>query len=368
MKQIPHTSKVIPALVFAISGLFLQPISAKPIAQIELANRHAETLRGSVAVVPVEKLKLSPDSAVAVVCGDKALPAQLEDLDGDGVAENLVFLVDMRPGETAKFTLESRTEPFPSRVAASVLPAWESEMFGFRSYGPLLVDLFARQGGNYGLRLSTFFNKDNQPVGDYHKPGPLGMDILHINKTLGLAGVFASDGKTVAIPTDVPMTSRILANGPVRAVVEMKLGPWKSPWGDLTFTRRASIAAGQFGTRLEDSVSPPDKANLGVGLRKEKDLIRMDDPATATFMHRFHQDEFIGDAGIGLLLPGPKPLELPEDDDNRYFSAQANTPLRSVAFAFWSGEENAPIDKIAAARAQAVRSEQLAPDTVSINP
>ena len=42
------------------------------------------------------------------------------------------------------------------------------------------------------------------------------------------------------------------------------------------------------------------------------------------------------------------------------------TRIRSVAFAFWSGEENTPIDNIAAARATAVRSEQLASDVVSV--
>ena len=358
-------------LVFAVFLIFLQPAFSAPLAKIELKNANAQPLRGSLVVVPMETLKLSAEETVAVISGDKALPAQFEDLDGDGTADNLVFQVDMQPGETAKFTVESRTEKFPTRVAATTLPAWESENFGYRSYGPLLIDLFARQGGNYGLRLSTFFDKNNQSAVDYHKPGPLGMDTLHINKTLGLAGVFASDGKTVAIPTELPMTSKILANGPVRAIVEMKLGPWASPWGAITFTRRASIAAGQFGTRLEDSVEAPANPALrfGVGLRKEKEFARLDEPAQSTFMHRFCQDEFIGEAGIGLLFPGPgKPTELPEDSDNCFFSGPVGSPLRSVAFAFWSGEENTPIDKLAATRAEAVRSEQLAPDIVFVNP
>ena len=369
MKQQTSISKGIAALVFAVFLFLLQSAFSAPLAIIELKNANAQPLRGSLVVVPVEALKLCANETVAVVSGGKTLPAQFEDLDGDGTADNLVFQVDLQPGETAKFAVESRTEKFPSRVAATTLPAWESENFGYRSYGPLLVDLFARQGGNYGLRLSTFFNKDNESVVDYHKPGPLGMDTLHINKTLGLAGVFASDGKTVAIPADLPMTSKILANGPVRAVVEMKLGPWASPWGAITFTRRASIAAGQFGTRLEDSVEAPANPVLrfGVGLRKEKEFVRLDEPAQSTFMHRFRQDEFIGEAGIGLLFPGPgKPTELPEDADNRFFSEHVGSPLRSVAFAFWSGEENTPIDNIAAARATAVRSEQLASDVVSV--
>jgi hypothetical protein len=56
--------------------------------------------------------------------------SQCDDLDGDGRADELVFLADLRPGETRSFRLELRVPPeFPSRVRASSSSGearWES--------------------------------------------------------------------------------------------------------------------------------------------------------------------------------------------------------------------------------------------------
>lgn len=362
----PSSARLLVPLVLALFAA--QSASAKPIAEVELKNPHAEAIRGGVAVVPVGKLKIPADQIVEVVRGDVRIPAQLEDIKADGTAGNLVFLVDLDPGASARFGVETAATPAPSSVAATIGPAWESEKFGFRSYGVMVIDLFARQKGNYGLKLAKFFGPDNTPAVDYHKPGPDGMDILHINKTLGLAGVFATDGKTVASPQDLAITTRVLAAGPVRALVEMKLGPWESPWGQITFTRTASIAAGHFGTRIADAIEHDGKTPLefGVGLRKEDGMARLDDPGHGTFVHRFIQDPAIGPAGIGLYFPAAQPRELTEDDNNRYFAVPSTKPLDAVAFGFWSGEEDRPIDDIAAARTGAVRGEQLSPEVVSV--
>ncbi len=344
--------------------------SAAPIATVELRNPHAFELRGSLVTVPVAKWKLKP-SPVQAVSDGKTFPAQLEDHDGDGRADTLAFLADMASGANAKFDIVAAPEAAPPGTAVRTLPAWESEKFGFRSYGPLLIDLFARRSGGYGLKLDKFFAPDNTPCIDYHKSSDDGMDVLHINQTLGLAGVFATDGKTTASPpADLPIAARILACGPARALLEMKLGPWESPWGKITFTRTASIAAGHFGTRITDRVSYGGKTPLqfGIGLRKEgpnANMARLDDPAHHTVAHRFTQDQAIGPAGIGLYFPAYQPRELPEDDANRYFATDSAQPIEAVAFGFWSGEEEGPIEQTAAIRAGTVRSEQFSPEVVS---
>lgn len=346
---------LIPALASAFAGDSLK---------VTVENPHQIELRGVTVEVPLDGAGLEPGSAVGVMGDGSILPAQIEPGPRSPV---LVFQTDLPPGGKSEYTLRADAPPAPARVAATAMPAWESERFGFRSYGPMVVDLFARRDANFGLRLSEFYGPDGQAKHDYHKPGPLGMDILHINNTLGLAGVFLSDGKEIAIPRDVPMTSRVLVSGPVRAVVETTLGPWASPWGEATFLRTASIAAGDYGTRLVDRVRftkpPAQKLFHGVGLRKETGKFgRLDDPGHRTFVHRFQQDEFIGPAGIGLHFPRTiQPVELAEDADNRYFAVPVGEALEAVAFGFWSGEETAAIDDLAAERAGRVRAGQIKP-------
>ena len=75
-------------------------------------------------VIPLESSPNDITSAY-VSLGDKEIPCQLDDLDQDGVFDELCFLADLKAGASAVYSIQFSTtdEPrqYPSRVYAEML-------------------------------------------------------------------------------------------------------------------------------------------------------------------------------------------------------------------------------------------------------
>jgi len=205
----------------------------------------------TLAIVPVGEaarraLRFPGTLAIAVVPGAEPaiLPSQADDLDGDGVPDEFVFPVQLAAGETRTIHIYYSTTlhesiPWPKRVHAShaygynrATVALESERIGYRTYGGFFLDIQARAKGKPGLynSLVGYFGSGTA--------SQTGEDVIHLGDTLGLGGLFLRAGHDVyrpplnmpdyahkPAPAEAP-EYRVIADGPVRAVVEARMERW----------------------------------------------------------------------------------------------------------------------------------------------
>lgn len=178
--------------------------------------------------------------------GGNDVPSQADDLDGDGQVDEIAFEVGLGPRESKRVFLyyepgdASRPLDYVPQTHAFLSPryegpGWESNIIAYRLYldARNAVDVFGKVEPM--LSLSTFAT----PGHDYHQLSDAGMDVLHIGEALG-AGGFAlwRDGELLK-PEECGRSARIVARGPVRAIVEVVYRRWAAGVGG----READVTA-----------------------------------------------------------------------------------------------------------------------------
>lgn len=283
-KSFIHVAFVV-SVFFGLSGLVRLPVMGQADAgkerwllpnfaqrlELEVSNPSDSEAYG-IAVVSVSEasqtaLDFPGSLAIAVMPNESGgpypysiLPSQADDLDGDGGADEFVFPVTLKAGEVRKVhiyystTLRDRMV-YPKKVSAQhnfgynhQAVALESEIIGYRFYG-FFTDVQGRVPGNPGLynNMVGYFGSGN--------PSIAGRDVVHIGDTLGLAGLFIRRDKQLfkpqmnvpdyahkPSPADVPRY-RVIADGPVRAVVSSWIDSWKVDGDEIRLQAVYSIGA-----------------------------------------------------------------------------------------------------------------------------
>lgn len=203
------------------------------------------------------------------------IPSQLDDLNGDGRAEELVFLLDIPSREERSITIElsqtNKGQRYPAQVYAEMLlsdknkghkpiqsltvpggvdvynnlhhhgPAFESELVAYRLYfdDRQTVDIYGKRKRQLEIEQTQFY-----PTPEHLSAG-YGDDILWAGSTCAL-GTFR--GYTDNIPSYIqPVKSRtesILAYGPLRTVVEIHDEDWVYQGNTLDLTLRYILYGG----------------------------------------------------------------------------------------------------------------------------
>ena len=263
--------------------------------EIEITNPSAKPI-DTLAVIPVQQAALVAPHfpgtlAIVVLPGNPivTLPSQADDLDGDGIPDEFVFPAKLAAGESRKVHIYYSTTltdpiPWPSRVHAShafgfnrATVALESEVIGYRTYGGFFLDIQARSEGQPGL--------NNGLVGylGARHPVTIGRDIIHLGDTLGLGGLFLRSGNDVYRPPlnmpdyahkpetpDAPRY-RVIATGPVRAMVEARIEHWKLGADEVDLQAFYSIAAGAGSVECRFQFKPirlGGTYEVGTGIRQ----------------------------------------------------------------------------------------------------
>lgn len=205
-------------------------------------------------VVPT--VNTSPDR-IRVRDGGRELPTQVVDNDGDGTPDELLFLADFWPMEKKSFHIY---EGAPSAKHAPRVfirhdeprddIAWESDRIAFRIYGEGLKKTSSAMSSNgidvwpksvHALVIEKWYTKGHDA---YHVDTGEGADFFDVGETLGAGGTAIWKNDSI-YRADNFKSYRIIANGPIRAIVELKYDPWTG--GDITVseTKRITIDAGQ---------------------------------------------------------------------------------------------------------------------------
>ena len=247
------------------------------VANPSTANRH------NVPVVidlyqALGKKAVSVQSAVVTDGNGTELPSQLDDLDGDLIPDELAFVADIPAGTTVAFRVAcsavSSQRTFPPRTAAFMKvwdrkyrypyinsieyqgrneplatydaiyghgAQWESELVGFRVYMDhrQSIDIYGKPTPQLVLDKTNFYStREDMAAG-------LGCDILFAGASVG-AGSFRGyvNGQPTYVDSVEARGQRVIASGPVRAIVEVTDKNWLYNGKTLRMRQRYTIYAG----------------------------------------------------------------------------------------------------------------------------
>ncbi|MDR3366489.1 MAG: DUF4861 domain-containing protein [Prevotellaceae bacterium] len=259
--------------------LFSAPLSASEL--VVTVKNPLDTARvGAPVAISAAQIR-SLDAAysgepVAVYEGGARVCAQLDDFDGDGKADELAFLLDMKANEAKKIRLitgdataapcaagrvhaqlflrnksDNSITPVPSASSPTGNlynslhhhgPAWETELVAYRAYfdAKQTIDVYGKRLRRLELDASKWYPTDEQL-----KQG-FGDDILLVSGSVGVGTLKGWDGaKALHISPVGNREARIVAAGPLRTVVEMKVQKWAYTTDSLDVTFRYIAYAGR---------------------------------------------------------------------------------------------------------------------------
>ena len=255
-------------------------------ATVTVENPTARARAGELVSVRWDALArclpgLAPDRVRALDADGAEVPTQPLDVDGDGVPDELVMRVSLWPNQRRPYTVETAAaRPTPPRTAARHDArrddvAWENDRIAFRTYGEGLWELEDLVSSGFDVwtkRTSDLILDRWYADGDYHTDTGEGADFYSVGRSLGAGGTAVwAGGELQRAPNFA--SYRILADGPLRTVVETTHGPWTVGDGELTETRRITIDAGRPLFRLETTVADLGDRQLATGVVDRAGLV-----------------------------------------------------------------------------------------------
>jgi hypothetical protein len=252
---------------------------------------------------------------------------QLDDLDKDGIWDEMFFIADLAPGETKTiyaYLGQNERGWNPHRTHAAIgsymrhmVPFWESENVGWKLWFPTDADVFAKRKPQLMANRLYMENLDGYAV-SYLDPG-LGSDIMQVDDSFGGGiGVFDDPANPASVsrprftPAGAPESrhnagplrdtryaQEVVFNGPLRSRVRIRTMNWSSGHGAYALEQTYTVHAGQdyavgevrF-TRFEPAAPG---ARLAVGIRK-----------------RPGEDSFFQQGGI-VVTAAPETIRNPDD-------------------------------------------------------
>jgi hypothetical protein len=199
----------------------------------------------------------------------------VDDLDGDGKADELAFQIDLGPRQTRTVTVQyggpdqiyrlrkdyrERTYALFSTKYEGL--GWESEDIAFRIYfDPRnAIDIYGKRRRSLQLRMYA------APEYPYHDESPEGRDIFKVGESIGIGAMAAwVDGKVVRAANVKERTWRIISLGPVRTIVELEYRRWNLGSKTITARSRISMWAGEHGFYHSLGVDPQESITLVTG-------------------------------------------------------------------------------------------------------
>lgn len=262
----------------------------KRVVTMEVTNPFHQSQSDAPVVINLQSLKLKFNVTSAVVASlTKEIPSQLDDLDGDGVADELAWVMDLPAHGRERLTLTLSTEApaksYPPRTYAQMLirdgkknkharaesltvpgksnvynliyghgPMMESELVGYRIYfnQKQTIDPYGKFKQRLELESCSFYPTDEQLSAGY------GDDVLMVGNSCGIGALKGWDGnKATHIEPIASRTERVVTYGPVRAILEVSVKGWNYQNSRIDMTQRYMLYAGHRDLQIDCLFSEP---------------------------------------------------------------------------------------------------------------
>lgn len=301
----------------------------------------------------------------------RSLPFQLDDLDGDGTIDELAFQCDLPARGTQTLTLTTSMDTLaspegPLRTDAqdfkrvdgrpqfiddddgpgtfrkqSLYPfdgvGWESELIGYRVYldERNAIDI---QGKRIPGLQWKFIGSSGV---DYQKDAYWGMDVLHVGPALGIGGMSFWANDSICHPDKLDRRrTRVMARGPVRAVVRIDYDGWDAGGEKVNATSLLIIYAGDRVTEHRILLRSTTPKTLATGIVRHAPAHVVWDPKKGMLFTSGPQSR-AGDGLIMALSVAPATVIQKTKDASQeilLLRLEPGVPLRYFITASWQGE------------------------------
>jgi len=328
-------------LLLAFTG-FTTLLSATSL-NITVTNPNKAALKNAPVVVVLDKYKTiatKERADLAVLINGKQISSQLDDLNKDGIADELVFLLDLKAGQTQTVSLKTipanKRDSFPTEVYADLISkpkgaeakfvqqmsstkndmynqmhhhgvAFESALIGYRIYfdNKSTIDLYGKKKQQLELATTGWYPTDAQAAAGY------GDDALRVFDLVGVGTVKGWDGKKAThIDKFDKRTQRIVSTGKLRTVVESEVEGWQYEGKKINMTvryilyarHRDAICEVRASENIENLATGVQGIKAGPTMSDNKGLVGSwgtDYPVTDTVKYEMQT------VGLGVFVPIP---------------------------------------------------------------
>jgi len=314
------------------------------------------------------------DFPVAFVAG-KQIPVQADDLDRDGNTEEIAILLDLKANQkivvTLKFKKKAGSSVFPRRLNAQMFkkedgkiipvkeassptgdlynslhhhgPAFESELMAYRLYfdKKQTIDVYGKKQPRLELAESLWYPTDEQLARNF------GDDILLVKDYVSVGTFKGWNGsKATHIEPITNRTARILAEGPVRTVVDMVSENWAYNGQTVQLTNRVFLYAGHRDIEIVNYVYSKNLTalNFCTGVQKFPEMTSYEkDNVMAVWGRNWPVNDTIKyekeTVGLAVYCPEDIVSQKIEDKSNFLFLLKGLPVIRYYATVYWKKEE-----------------------------
>lgn len=217
---------------------------------------------------------------------------QVDDLDKDGIWDEIFFISDLAPKETRDFYIyigfyergmyEHLVHAGIGNYGRHTVPFWESKDMGWKLWYPHDLDVH----GKRDPMLTAYYEYSTNNSG-YYMPWEMGTDIMTVANTFGGGGIcvfedptdpehptraYHSPHKDKGPYMDTRYAYDVVYNGPLRSMIEVTTTNWNSEKGFYELKQYYSAYAHKSWSTVQvafDKFMPPaNNAMFGVGMRK----------------------------------------------------------------------------------------------------
>lgn len=337
------------SFIFSVIILFLAACTEKKSNVIVLNNSsklirpdeqiilNRQKLTALFGVIPADKVPELKDSTGVLI------PAQADDLDNDGIWDELAFVYTLFPGQSVKINLryveKSMLPVYPFRTNVRFAkqdgkggyqeikeetmpkdhtvektlqryqlegPGWENDKIGFRNYfdSRNAMDIFGKRTNEMVLDKTDL----NEKVAEYMAIQPWGMDILKVAGSLGAGALGVYEKDSLYRLTGAKTTSyKLLVKGPVRSIFTLSYLGFTAGKQTYNIIQQVSIWAGQPGYQSKVWATGFTGSRVlitGIANIKNKTLHVGDHNAQFLSLYTHDQQSDFGDTlGTALLIP-----------------------------------------------------------------
>ncbi|MGZ2369533.1 DUF4861 family protein [Ancylomarina sp. YFZ004] len=255
--------------------------------KIDLENKLSDNRNLASVVIPLSelnaKLQAEKGTNLLVTLNSEVIPSQLDDLDGDGIVDELVFQVSMAAKSKIQLLICKVSDEiadryiFESEVYAQMGmkngkmpfikkdsiysesgdlykpimhhgPATESELMAYRMYfdDRCSIDIYGKMHRRLELETTNWYSNDSLITKQY------GGDILFVKNTLGVGSPRIWNGKeTQLLKATKGRYAVVRSKGPVRTIIDMVAPNIESVVGNTKVLLRMIQYAGKREMNLQ---------------------------------------------------------------------------------------------------------------------
>lgn len=250
-----HTEVLPLLLALATTPMLAQTTEKRLDMSVCVANEWTEPKAFAPVVIRLDELDELDFDVRSVTVNEGEVACQLDDMDGDGVVDELIFLADLPAGEERTFSISlantvstEEADAQPALVYADMMladkkgklplitaletpgnsyvysdlhhhgPAFESWLVAYRIYFDHRqnIDIYGKRHQQLELADTHFYTTTEQTAQGY------GNDVLWAGSSVGCGSLKCWDGKAPADWKEVgKRMERIVSSGPLRTVVEV---------------------------------------------------------------------------------------------------------------------------------------------------